>query len=174
MLTVVRLTGITCQVTINSDFWGGAFIYTPLSKVMDIQLEIEYNGKGAQSVSTADEGYQTEYTLNLNYVELPVLLRYNTIYNVGIDAGLGFGYLFNPTQSISNFTSNQTSFNHFELSGIIGLEYKLNEKFSTIARFSYSLNPIAKTYTNTNDLFLASGLYNNMITVGICYFFPGT
>src|SRR5208337_1850837 len=58
---------------------GGAFIYTPLSSQFDLQLEIEYMGKGAQSVSTPDNEYQEEFTISLNYIELPVLLRFNTI-----------------------------------------------------------------------------------------------
>lgn len=159
---------------------GGAFIYTPISPYWDIQLEIEYMGKGAQSVSTADEGYQTEFTINLNYIELPVLMKLdlsstniNTLKSFSFVGGLGFGYLFDPSQTLSSlYPTTQINFRSFELSAVLGFEYQLNDMFSVLGRFSYSITPIAHTFANPNDIILGSGLYNNLITVGLALKFP--
>ncbi len=153
---------------------GGAFIYTPISRNWDLQFEIEYMGKGAQAVSDNEEGTQTEFTISLNYIELPVILRLNTIKNFGFEFGLGFGYLFDSSQTLSSYyQTSQFTFKSFELSGILGFNYRINETFSAIARFSYSFTEIAHTYLNPNDLALGSGLYNNLFTIGICYQFSG-
>jgi hypothetical protein len=152
---------------------GGAFIYTPLSRNLDLQFEIEYMGKGAQAVNNDEYGTQTEFTISLNYIELPVIVRLNTIKNFSFEAGLGFGYLFSSSQTLSYYLNTNTfTFNTFELSGILGIGYKINDSFSILARYSYSFTEIAHTYTNPNDLFLASGLYNNLFSIALCYQFP--
>ena len=153
---------------------GGAFIYTPLSTNFDLQFEIEYMGKGAQS--SGDDGFGTlnELTISLNYIELPVIVRLNTVKGFSIEGGLGFGYLFSSSQTLSYSSgTSQFNFKTFELSGILGFGYKINESFSVLARYSYSFTEIAPTIaTNPNDLALGSGLYNNIFSLGLCFHFP--
>jgi hypothetical protein len=149
---------------------GGAFIYTPLSRNLDLQFEIEYMGKGAQSVQNGDD-YNIQFTINLQYIEMPVILRLNTIRNFGLEAGLGFGYLFSQSENLSSaLQTNQITFNSFELSGILGFNYHINENYSVVARYSYSLIPVAHVYNDPN--YYISGLYNNLFSVGLCYQFP--
>lgn len=151
---------------------GGAFVFTPLSRFFDLQLEIEYMGKGAQSINNNGD-YQEEFTIALNYIEIPVILRFNTIKNFGFEGGLGFGYLFSSSETLSTvYPTTQVNFKPFELSGIIGFNYHLNQSFSVIARYSYSFTPIAHTYTNLNDIAFGSGLYNNIFSIALGYQFP--
>jgi hypothetical protein len=149
---------------------GGAYVFTPLNNHFDLQLEIEYMGKGAQSVSNPEGDYQTEFTINLQYIELPVLIRYNTLGKFGFEGGLGFGDLFASSETLTSGPTTQFAFKHFELSGILGFKYKLNDAFSVDARYSYSILSIGTTFTNTNAYI--SGLYNNLFSLALCYQFP--
>jgi len=153
---------------------GGVFIFTPVSRNFDLQFEIEYMGKGAQSVNNGvDDGYVTQFTINLQYIEMPVILRYNTIKNFGFEGGLGFGYLFSSSETLSSaLNTNQITFKPFELSGILGFNYHINQAYSVVARYSYSFTSIAHTFNNPNDILLGSGLYNNLFSIGLCYQFP--
>jgi hypothetical protein len=65
------LTGTDSDVSPKSStgFGGGFFVTIPVAKSVSIEPEILYINKGA--------GFEDEeFTLNLNYVEIPVLLRY--------------------------------------------------------------------------------------------------
>ena len=149
-------------------FMGGIYIYTPLSAHVDIQLEMEYMGKGAKSVAT--ESNPVEYKSQLNYFEMPIILRYNTKKKIGLESGLGFGYLISSSETLSvGSPTKQNPFKHFELSFIAGMTYKINDQFTALARYSYSVLEIAPTFTDPNLIILTSGMYNNLFTIGITY-----
>ena len=71
---------------------GGVYVYTPISSMFDVQMEIKYMGKGARKRTSGED--LTQYRSNLNYIEIPILLRFNTKSKIGVEGGLGFGYLF--------------------------------------------------------------------------------
>jgi hypothetical protein len=152
---------------------AGAFVYTQISPRLDAQLEIEYMGKGAHKGPTDQD--PTYYDNTLNYIELPVLLRFNTKNKIGCEAGLGFGYLFAYSQSDENgpLPSEEASpFNRFELSGIIGITYQFANQFKFGLRYSYSLTPIFNfnhydTYYYRR--YFTAGAYNNLFTMGVFY-----
>jgi hypothetical protein len=149
---------------------GGAYVYTPISPLFDIQMEIKYMGKGARKRTS--EVDLTQYQSNLNYIEIPVLLRLNTKNKIGLEAGLGFGYLF--SYSLENEygvlpLSETPKFRSFELSYIVGIGYQFAPKFSVNLRYSYSVISIAKTPEVAYTYFRRSGLYNNLFSLGIYY-----
>jgi hypothetical protein len=154
---------------------GGAFVYTPLSKKFDMQLEIKYMGKGANKKTT--EQSPSKYRSNLNYIEIPVLLRLNTKIKIGWEGGLGFGYLFaySEEDEYGKLPSDQSSsFKPFELSSLIGATYQISQKFQINLRYSYSILSIVKkivddpnnTYINYRS---GRGVYNNLFSLGIYY-----
>jgi hypothetical protein len=64
------LTGVdSISVRSSTGFAGGFFVAIPVAKSLMVEPELMYINKGAGIENT-------EVTLNLNYVEIPVLLRY--------------------------------------------------------------------------------------------------
>ena len=152
---------------------AGAFIYTPLTHMMDVQFEIKYIGKGAAKPSSATntDQPQDKYRSNLHYMELPILVRYKTRSKLGIEAGLGFGYLFSYSEEDNYGTiadDRVAHFNKFELSSILGGTWNLTDNLKVDMRFSYSvlpiLNPPGEAYS---PYFLKRGAYNNLFSLGV-------
>jgi hypothetical protein len=180
--------GLNASQVDGDSYWGydkfglmvGGFVYTPLSHNLDIQFEIKYMSKGAQKgANDVSADQYLVYKSKLNYIEIPVLLRLNTVTKVGFEAGLGFGYLFSYSESDeygSLPTEEATKFKSFELSGLLGLNYKINNQFSGNLRYSYSLLPITSGYSNPVTTFpvlkyILKGAYNNLFSLGVYYEF---
>ena len=149
---------------------GGAYVYTHLSNILDIQLEIKYMGKGAHKRTTVMD--QTQYQSNLNYIEIPVLLRYNTKNKFGFEGGLGFGYLFAYSEENEYGVipyDVSTHFKPFELCSLLGINYQFAQKFSVNLRYSYSIFSIVNTPSVNYSYFRRTGVYNNLFSLGLYY-----
>lgn len=159
---------------------AGAFIYTPLSRSIDLQFEIEYMGKGAayHTPTTDDPNANIEiYRSNFHYIELPILLRFKTRSAIAFEGGLGFGYLFSYSVdddvngSLSTDPDPGSLFKKYELSGIVGGSYTFADKYTVDLRYSYSITSIANFAVATYNPFLLgrSGVFNNLFTLGLYY-----
>lgn len=149
---------------------GGAYVYTSLSNMLDIQMEIKYMGKGAKKAPTDQDLH--EYKSQLNYIEIPVLLRLNLKNKFGIEGGLGVGYLFSYSEEFDYAvvpSQHAAPFKPFELSGLIGLSYSISPRVLVNLRYSYSLLSIVNTVDVYNPNFWPRGVYNNLFTAGIYY-----
>lgn len=149
---------------------GGAYVYTPVSEMFDVQMEIKYMGKGARKRTTQFD--LTQYRSNLNYIEIPVLLRFNTKNKIGVEGGLGFGYLFSYSEEDENGvlpSSVTTKFKPFELCSLIGLSYRFAPKFLVDLRYSYSILSIVNTPDVNYTYFRHSGVFNNLFSLGVYY-----
>ena len=150
---------------------GGAFVYTHLSEMLDIQMEIKYMGKGARKRTSTDN--LTVYKSNLNYIEIPILLKLKTKNKIGVEGGFGFGYLFSYSEEDAYGvlpSKAATQFKPFELCTIVGLNYQLNSKYTVDLRYSYSLFSIVGRPEIANPYFrIGHGVYNNLFSLGILY-----
>ncbi len=73
-------TGVTPKS--STGFAGGFFVAIPVAKSLMVEPEILYINKGS--------GFEEEeFTLNLNYIEIPVLLRYEFSQDGGAFAYIG-------------------------------------------------------------------------------------
>ncbi len=88
-------------------FAGGIFVYFPVTESVGIQQELLYAMKGSrQDVTISDPlSINTVSEYNLNYFEMPILLRYTfvKIKDVGIygSTGIGLSLLMNGDYSIT-------------------------------------------------------------------------
>jgi hypothetical protein len=147
----------------------GAYVFTPISPKTDIQLEIKFITKGANKKVTETDPRQ--YTSNLNYIELPVLLKLNTSKKITWEGGIGFGYLFSFSEKDENgpLPSDESArFKSFELSGQLGMKYIFTDHLSANIRFSYSILPVMD-YGQTTAQYFRSGAFNNLVNISVYY-----
>lgn len=146
----------------------GAFTTTSFSEALSGELQIRFMQKGANKKVTEND--LSKYTSKLNYVEVPVLLRYHQSKKLSWHAGPGFGYMFKYTVEDENgpLDDDAISFRGFELSAMAGIQYMLTEKLGISLTFSYSLIPIADPPKDFIH-FRQPGLYNNVITTLLSY-----
>lgn len=141
-------------------FNGGAYVNRFVSKKLAAQIGLRYIQKGSK-----EESY---YKCSLQYVELPLTIRYFHYEKLDFEAGVGFGYLLKQYEELEGYEIlDAPEFNKLDLSGILGLNYKINKKFTFSGQFNYSLlyvRPLNKYYPN-----MKKGQFNNVVTFNLAY-----
>ncbi|MGQ7946854.1 porin family protein [Flavobacterium sp. WC2509] len=133
-----------------TSFNAGIYASFPITDLIAIQPEILYSQKGAEL--KYDNAFATgEAKFKLNYIEVPVLVKFNLTENLNIHAGPYVAYLVdaqvknNSEGGSFNFEDNYNNddFNKFDagLSGGIGLEFN---SVGFGARYNYGLSKIGK------------------------------
>ncbi len=161
---------------LDGDNWGGyskaglAFgIYTnaKLNKYIDAQLELKYVQKGSKS---NDDDQGTFYQSKLNYIEIPIFLKYHFLNRFSANVGLAAGYLQKSTENKNEAGDEPADppFDEFELSGLAGVEYQIIDKLFINVRFNYSILPV-RDHPGDQTYFLNRGQYNNVLTFAVYY-----
>lgn len=161
---------------LDGDNWGGYHkaglsfgIYTDvkLNKYVNAQIEIKYVQKGSNSNS---EDQSVFYVSKLNYIELPVFLKYRFLDKFSANIGLAAGTLQKATEDKGGYGDEPAypEFNQFELSGLVGVEYKIIENLLFNVRFNYSILPI-RAHPGDQTYFLNKGQYNNVLTFAVYF-----
>lgn len=133
-----------------TSFNAGIYAKLPLTDAIAIQPELLYSRKGAELVydNVFAEGTAK---FKLNYIELPILLKFNLTDNFNIHAGPYFAYLIDA--QVTNETDDGTfdfednydndDFNKFDygLSAGVGLDF---ESIGIGVRYNYGLQTVGK------------------------------
>jgi hypothetical protein len=179
--------GITaCQVHGDSysgfnklGFMGGLYVEAKLSQKTSADLGIIFIQKGARKNPNPDAIPYPDYSfyyLNLNYVEVPLVLRYS-IKKVFITAGGSFAYLINyhEENELGDITG-YAPFNKQEYSFNIGLGMKLGPKMDVEVRSNNSFMTIRPWKIKSNVFYpnwlarkFSNGLYNNILEIIVSY-----
>lgn len=149
-------------------FAFGAYTSTQFTEKISGELQIKFMQKGASKPVTEDD--VTRYTSKLNYIEVPILLRYQQSKKISWHFGPGFGYLFKYSVEDENgpLTGGSIGFRNFELSGIAGMQYQIIEKLGVSLSFLYSITSISD-YVRDPIHFRQPGQYNNLFSVMVSY-----
>lgn len=153
-----------------TSFHAGVFVNLPVSDLFSIQPEVLYSRKGAEL--TYDNVFATgSAKFNLNYIEVPVLLKINLTENLNLQAGPYFAYLIdskitNEGNGAFDFESDldNDDFNKFDAGIVagIGLDF---DSFGIGARYSYGLSPIGKERTIAGETFRVPDSKNSTISL---------
>jgi len=115
-----------------------------ISNSLSIQLEGSYTGLG-HKLSNKVTGEKIQ---RLNYVSLPVLLKYHTNDRFKLLLGAEWDILFGATQKYlavdNDFKSNKTMLNGDDFAILAGFEYALGGRWSFQTRYAYGLTSIRK------------------------------
>lgn len=157
---------------------AGGYVGLNISKKLSGQMEMRFIQKGSYKKQNPDAGDYTVYSLRLNYVEMPFLIKYQYKYKLTFEAGLGFGYLASHKEGNENgpFPDYaQIPFHKFELNYQIGGYYQLFKNLSVNVRYLYSLLPIRQHINGENKFLFSKGQFNNVICFSLYYQFnkPG-
>lgn len=161
---------------LDGDNWGGYHkaglsfgLYTNvrLNKYVDAQMELKYIQKGSKSDEDAKGVF---YLSKLNYIELPLFLKYRFLGKFTANIGLAVGYLQKATEDKDKIGDEPADppFNEIEFSGLAGVEYKIMNNLYFSARFNYSVLPV-REHPGDQTYFLNRGQYNNTLTFAVYY-----
>ncbi len=114
----------------------GGFVNIPVSETFSVQPELVFSAEGAK----ASEG---DGTLNLNYLNIPIMLQYNTPSGFYAEAGPQIGLLMSAKAKLDGESEDiKDSFKGTNISVGVGLGYRLQNGLGFGARYNLGLGNI--------------------------------
>lgn len=136
----VALGGTTSQIDGDHNngfhkigFTAGAFVGLELSDIFEAQFEIKYIQKGSRS--SADDPYQ--FTIRLDYIELPLIASANlgfiningkTLNWISFEAGASVDVLAYTNQVNNGASEDSNRWKRLCVNGILGVKFNIIEK----------------------------------------------
>lgn len=142
----------------RTSFYAGLIAEAPLSDRVSLQPEVFYSGQG---FDITDEPNEIDAQFQLDYIQVPVLLKLYLIDGLNIQAGPQFGFKINeeidfePAEDSGDFDTD--AINDFDLQLSAGAEYKLGKSFFVQARYTYGLSEIIEDF-NVHNSVLSAGI----------------
>lgn len=142
----------------RTGFVAGIFLGGKLNDNLGLQGELLYSQQGA------------EFELgnfNLDYVNVPVLIKYYVAQGLNIQAGPQFGVVVNDdvNATILGEIIDDLGTNDFDISGVIGLGYDLPMGIRVSGRYNFGLSDVP------DDSRFATSGKNSVVTLAVGYSF---
>lgn len=164
----------------KTGFTAGLMAEIPLTKKFSLQPELLYSQQGSKSSFSDPEVANSKFesTIKLNYLNIPVMLKYYVAKGLSVQAGPQIGILLQANNKYQdNFLGyeNQETMNLKEYSSGIdtsvnfGLGYQFANKFYADARYNISYSNVFKE--SDVSYFINSDMKNRVFQITVGYFF---
>ncbi len=164
----------------KTGFTAGFMVEIPMAKNFSLQPELLYSQQGSKTSFSDKDVTNSHYksTIDLNYLNIPVMLKYYVVKGLSIQAGPQIGILLKANNKYQdNFLGyeNHESFNLKDYStGIdtsvnFGLGYQFKDKFYTDVRYNISYSNAFKE--GDANHFINNDMKNRVFQITIGYFF---
>lgn len=151
----------------------GVYVNRYFSKRSSIQLELDYIQKGSRKNPDGSTGDYDTYLLRLNYIELPVLYKYDFAEKGTLETGLSLGVLVHSYEEANGSTEvSGDDFSSVDFSFNLGFYYTIVKNLRINIRFSNSILPI-RPHANGQTYRWNQGQYNQGIAFILHYTIPG-
>lgn len=149
----------------------GGFVTKKISDTLQVEFQMYYLQKGSRKAANGITGSLTSYKLQLNYIEMPLLFRFNYKNKFNFEGGASAAVLFKSkvSNAFGELPPNDPEsrpFRPLELAFLIGASYPLTQNVLIYIRNSNSLIPVRKHQTN-NVFRLNLGQYNSVMLFGL-------
>ncbi|KIO53450.1 porin family protein [Flavobacterium hibernum] len=164
----------------KTGFTAGVMVEIPLAKNFSLQPELLYSQQGTKTSFFDQDVTNSNFKgrIELNYLNIPLMLKYYVIKGLSIQAGPQIGLLLKANSKYQdNFLGyeNQESFNLKKYSNGIdtsinfGLGYQFKDKFYTDFRYNISYSNVFKD--GDANYFINHDMKNRVFQITIGYFF---
>lgn len=164
----------------KTGFTAGVMVEIPMAKNFSLQPELLYSQQGTKVSFSDPDVTNSNYksTIKLNYLNIPVMLKYYVLKGLSVQAGPQIGILLKANNKYQdNFLGyeNHDSLNIKEYSSGIdtsvnfGLGYQFKDKFYTDLRYNISYSNVFKE--SDVNYFINNDMKNRVFQVTIGYFF---
>ncbi|MBW8241434.1 PorT family protein [Muricauda oceani] len=140
----------------RTSFYLGLLAEAPLSDHVSLQPEVFYS---AQGFDITDEPDTPDAQFQVDYIQVPVLLKFYIADGLNIHGGPQFGFKvneeldFDPGEDSGDFDSD--SINSFDFQGTAGVEYKFPSGFFIQGRYSYGFSEMIEDVDVHNSVWSA-------------------
>jgi len=151
-------------------FQAGAYISIPLGDRLAAQMEMYYIAKGSQRPQNSDDPTQDNFGYRFNYVEVPLLLDYETNL-LNIEVGGYFGVLTSSKLIFNNlnFDITQPEPEKTDIGFVLGVKYDLTDKIGASFRYSQSLVPVRDYVDSAVSPSFDGGMYHSVLHLVLRY-----
>lgn len=154
----------------KTSFVGGAFLCYPLTEIFAIQPELLFTMKGAKNEDSEDDE-----SWNINYIEIPILLKVALPTEGNVDPSLyvgpGFGFLLSSKVSNGGERDLKDETEGFDIGLIVGagVDYQLEAgALSLEARYEVGMTTLAKEEDDSGEKL---DINNSVISIMVGYGF---
>ncbi|MDR3713683.1 MAG: porin family protein [Puia sp.] len=149
-----------------TNFNGGVFAKIPLAGSLSLQPEVLYSGQGAKATQ---DGYEAK--VNLGYLNVPVLVKYNLPMGFSVQTGPQIGFLLSATDKLNGVSipGAKSSYQSTDFSWDFGAGYVTPFNLGIEARYGLGLTKIGKA----QDGDPAPNIKNGVFSVGLFYVLGG-
>ncbi len=148
----------------------GVGVTLPVNEINAWGLELTYTLKGTRTANDPDNPGNLIVKYNYSYLEVPVFFQKKIKFFQG-KIGLAPGYLIDAQKDLGGGFVTDEAAKKFELSGLLGVNFKLNDKLQYYIQYQYSITSIINRKKAANSTFIRNGVYNNLISMGLNYHF---
>jgi hypothetical protein len=149
---------------------AGAFVNRNFSEHVCMQMELLFIQKGSRKPINTDDN--TYFIMRLNYIEVPLMFRYQLSKKIIGEAGPSFATLVSSEETDEvGIIKSRPPFHKFDFDVNAGGYYLLSDNWSFNFRFSYSIVPIRPFDTAHPYAFFDRGQFNNLLSMALCYRF---
>ncbi len=119
---------------------AGFTVSSPTDKTLSFESGLLFTSKGAIK-KTKD---YTEFKTKLNYVELPLIIKYHFVQKFGIDATISYNHQISSKIIDQNGTEtkNPGYLKKYDVTASLGVRYYINSQYQLTANFGYSITKI--------------------------------
>jgi hypothetical protein len=139
-------------------------------------MELLYSQKGSVHRGSTDS---TNFRLELDYVEIPLLVRYTDKKIISGGVGFSYGQLINYKETENNFFDSlfqyQNSLSNYDLSVLADIQFKLVSKLWVNLRYQYSLLSLRTVLVTDPRTYprnpFTRDQYNNVLSLRVTWVF---
>ena len=171
-INLSNFTGDIEDASSKVGFQVGGFAEFKLSDKFAIQPELLYSTQGAK-YKESEVNYLYKETINLGYLNVPVMAKYYVIDKLSIEAGPQIGFLLSAKdkweetylgEKYSGKESIKDSFKSVDFSLNVGAGYDFTENVSAGIRYNFGVS-------NISDFGDNGKIHNNVISLSVGYKF---
>lgn len=154
----------------------GGFVMYELAERWDAKMEMVYTQKGSRKNPRPDQGDYDMYLLRLNYIEIPLLIRWH-FGKFSLESGASLAALISDHEENQfGVVNNPVPTERTDLAFLLGINFNITEKLYINLRNSNSLLPVKKFaqplyYPSRLQNLFNKGMYNNVMILAAHYEF---
>ena len=141
---------------------AGFIVSSPTDKTIGFESGLLFSSKGA--VKKIKD--YTEFKTKLNYVELPLIIKYHFVPKFGIDATISYNHQISSKIIDQNGTEtkNPDYLKKYDVAASLGVRFYISSQYQLTANFGYSITKI----TDDPDM---PYWHNNFINLSLIRYF---
>lgn len=172
-LNITQVDGDAAQGFNKAGLNAGAFVRMNTNGPVSLTLGMGYSGKGSRRPANPDNNDYNTWGYKFQYIDVPLVAEYRNN-NVLFQAGLFGALLLNGEQEFNSnfFAIENPEMRKYDVGGIVGVSYFINDNLFTQVRYQNSLIQIRPSPGSASQTtFYDGGMQNIVLQFSIGYQF---